>query len=81
MDAVKWTVVLDRCFLSSHSVPEGLGAGDTELNWEKDLPSVSSEYGTECPRTEGSWGAWRLVEDHREPQVTDHRFPYQTLHT
>ena len=60
MDAVKWTVVLDRCFLRSHSLPEGLGAGDTEPNWEKDLPSVSSEYGTKCPRDRGVLGSMEV---------------------
>ena len=50
---MKWAMVLDRCFPSAHSVLEGLGARDTDPDGKQNLPLVSSEYGTKCPRDRG----------------------------
>ena len=50
---MKWTVVLDRCVLSAQSVLEGLGARDTDPDGKQNLPLVSSEYRTKCPRDRG----------------------------
>ena len=50
---MKWTVVLDRCVLSAQSVLEGLGARDTDPDGKQNLPLVSSEYRTKCPRDQG----------------------------
>ena len=46
-------MVLDRRFLSVHSVLEGPGARDTDPVGKQNLPLVSSEYGTKCPRARG----------------------------